>query len=170
MNLEKIRRDISFIGKAIENHDEIVSNLIDARWRHDMIVALPELGVARDPRTSQPTVISPADMQVNIEGLEKQRQAAETVAVQLTGASDMDGARQTYLDMLGAYQRLGSLRELERLSSVGFENALEEAGKIVGGIPHATKGALAHLENAVAPINTEISRIERVPSGMVLPS
>lgn len=182
MDIEQIRRDVALVGKAIDEHDALLGLLIESRWRHDMIGELPALGrttqKVTDPRTGEPrnvqVSITPADMRQNIEGLEQQRAAAETVAKRFTGADSMDGAREFYADILTTYQRVGSLRELERMVAVGFgkaiTEALDEAADAGADLATLRANATAKLETLVTRLNTNISAIERIPSGLVLPS
>lgn len=176
MNLEKIRRDVTLVGKAIESHDEIVGNIVESRWKHDMISEMPELGAARD-RSGQVRVIPSSELRQNLEDLEKQRVVAERVATRLTGTADMDGARGVYLDVLTAYQRVGSLRELERMLWAGSNQAREEA--LSQGLEWFTesdgdvtipelKAAVSRLEKAASVLDTEVSLVDRVQYSLSL--
>jgi hypothetical protein len=174
MNIEQIRRDVTLLGKAVDNHDELVNNITESRWRHDMIVEMPELGRARHPGTGETVIISPAEMRENIAELEQQREAAERVAARLTGAENMDGARAVYLNVLTAYQRVGSLRELARMVELDYKNAREEMEKLGFETRACLSAAIQKAEERLATdaqtLNMGVSVIERPSSGILLPS
>lgn len=167
MDLEKIREQVVLLGKAIENYEELVNNVADARWRFEMVRKCPELGITRNPYSKEMVQITPDDLRKNIEELEKQKKAAAEVLMYLTSTESVDAARQAYLDLFTAYQRVGGLRELERMVAAGFPNALEEAereGRMRDDdetFEQRIESAKQHLAEVAERVQTpEVSRID----------
>lgn len=128
LDFEKTRELVSYIGSSIEIYDNLTKKLQEARFNFEMLVQKPERGIGHDQRGREVRT-TPQDMADNIQALSLERTDIAKIIFDVTGATTMDGARQVYLNVLSAYQRVGSLRELRRLYDLGFTKALDEAAQ-----------------------------------------
>lgn len=174
--MENIREQVTLIGATIEQYDELTTNIVSARVKFEMLSLDPELGrsMQMTPRGPQEVVTTPSDIRENIMHLERQRATARGALKIVTGAEDVDGARQVYLDLLSAYQRLGGLRELDRMVEMGFPTARKEANESNLGLPVAREEAITEARAKLAAVAASVPtpRLIELPaeSAIVLPT
>lgn len=174
INLENVRETVTMIGHAVESVDELTKKIVEARWQFEMVKRNPKLGEVRHPQTGQVVhTYTAKEFASNVAKLTEERTMAIDALLGLTGADSVDSARVNYLSLVTAYQRLGSLRELQNMVNAGFAKAREEAAAqdIIDGpeFTQAIENAKAHL-HAVASTLTipalEVPLIETASTGM----
>lgn len=127
LDFENVREQVSYIGEAVTMYDELTKKVMEARFNYRMLALNPDRGIGMDRQTGKPVRTTPDEMAKNVEFLAKEREDIAKIIFEVTGATTMDGARQAYLDILSAYQRVGGLREMYKLVRAGFRKAIEEA-------------------------------------------
>lgn len=155
--MEEIREKVLLISKAIEQYDAITSDIVEARWRYQVLARNPHLG-----RTGR-EIVAPKDLADNIAHLETQRASVEEVLLATTGAASVDAARDVFLQVMALYQRQGALRELQALANAGTPEASGEVQKQFGdtGLQGMTD-ALARLKGQL------VEQASRLPEVSVL--
>jgi hypothetical protein len=124
--LETVREQVALITKAIEQMDSATSDMIEARWRMEMVGREPSLG------RTQRGIVTVDDLATNITTLAKTRDTALAVLLFLTGTESADEAREAFLRLISAYQRFGEVIEIKRMVMVGSLEARERAAKEFG--------------------------------------
>lgn len=121
INLEQLRENILLIQKSIEIHDSVTEAIVDNRIKYEALKRMPHLGNTRNG------VTTPAEIKSAIDNLRIQQVEHADIVKSLTQTESVDAARQVYLDLITAFQRVGQLRELERLVIAGYPAAIKEA-------------------------------------------
>lgn len=116
---EKIREKIALLALAIEKVDEATQKVIHLRHNFEVVRRSSEKIHERDPRTNQIRVLTPDMLQQRIKGAEQEADEAKAVLLYLTGRETMEEARAAYLNLLTAYHRWGTLREMVRQIDLG---------------------------------------------------
>lgn len=163
ITLEQIRENVSLMQAAIEQLDELVRNINDARWKFEMLSRRPELGGA----PNDPNRITPGTLLANMLRLSDQRFAAGDILCLFTGAATVEEARERYLDLYAAYQRYTQLVELRTLKEVGAPlKATDEYEMLAGSatISEAIDLAWGTLLNRAERFQPGLPQISEVPS------
>lgn len=143
--------------------DDITDRLAEQRFMLEMFRRYPEKGNSRDGRT-----MMTADQVLNsITALETERKDVLPILYSFTNADSEEEARETYMDVLSAYQRWFSLKEQFRLRSVGY--SLEELDN------RRFNGTMEELETMIDKAKTVLDKMAEnltinEPSNLVLPS
>jgi len=121
--LEQVRRQVNTLGFAIEKVDEMNAKVVEMRWQYEML--------RRDPALGQQArgTVTPDKHLTTLRDMERQRDNAETVAMYLAGTPGINEAREAYMDLLTAFQRVGLLKQIGYQISNGFAEALEQGRK-----------------------------------------
>lgn len=125
--LENVREKILTIKRAINEHDDIVDNVAESRFKLEQLRRRPEYGQqterGKDGKPVRVTVLTPEQLKISIESLETERALAEEIVVYLTGREDCDGldaVRDAFTSLLVAHTRVVDIKEqLGRLGVVG---------------------------------------------------
>ena len=172
INLEQVRETVTMIGHAVEAVDELTKKIVESRWQFEMVKRNPKLGEVRHQGQLVHTYVA-KDFAQNVEKLTEERAQAIDALLALTGADSVDAARVQYLSLVTAYQRLGSLRELQNMVAAGFAKAREEAAAqdIIDGAEFTTAiaSAKAHLLTVASTLvipPMEVPLIETPSKGM----
>lgn len=165
INLEQVRETVTLIGHAVEQVDELTKKIVESRWQFEMVKRNPKLGEVHHQGQLVHTYVA-KDFAQNVEKLTEERAQAIDALVALTGAPDVDAARTSYLSLVTAYQRLGSLRELQTMVNAGFAKAREEAAAqdILDGSEFTTAVATAkaHLASVAATIQIPAMEVPQI--------
>jgi hypothetical protein len=159
-DLEQVREVVTLIQHAVEEVDSLTKNTIEARWKYEMVSRDPKLGISRDPRNGQPITFEAKDFYQNIEALSAERDTAIESLKALTGAPTVDAARMSYLRLVTAYQRVGSIRELTTLVEANYPKAREEAAA----------QDLISADERYAAVTDAIDHLKQVFSSITVPA
>lgn len=122
--LESIRETVHTLAYFIEQVDDLTKNIVESRWKYELLRRDASLGAVATPRG--PQMVTAEQMKAQYEKLARERTVAEAALMDIVGVSSVDAARAAYLNLVTHYQRVGSLRELERMDAAGFPKAHEE--------------------------------------------
>jgi hypothetical protein len=149
-----VRDKIQVIRTVITKYDEVSEQLADARFRMEMLRRRPELGTKQE-NGQLITVATAAAYQQGIQELEKERVTIGDILLYLAGKDSVDAAREAYLDLLGAFNRLGKLREESRLLAAGYTPMeIDLDGDQVETLPARMQQAQETLDRISAGVDT----------------
>lgn len=126
IQMEQIRGTVLLLQKSIEIIDGVSEAIAENRIKFEALRRMPQLG-----QTPQ-GLLTPDKLKGAIDGLLDQQREHEEIVKYLTGAETVEAAREAYLRLLTAFQRVTTLLELDRMVAAGFPGAIKEGTEAYG--------------------------------------
>jgi hypothetical protein len=120
-----VRDKIQLFRVLFTQYDELSETIAADRYKFEMLRMKPELGikVGRGPDgTPQPHVAIDAEMvRAKLESDADEREVLEKIIITVTNSADLDEAREKYLNLLAAFNRVGKFKEQRSLLVAGYQ-------------------------------------------------
>lgn len=148
----RVRQKLRIIGYAVSQLDNITDRIAESRFKFEYFRRNPKMGM-REVEGEMVAVVSSSGLKQEIEQLKEERESYLPILLHYTNTEDEDSARQVYMDLFAAFNRLGKLREQDRLVSAGFTlNELE--------LPFLEEEAGLSLTEALSRAETKLAEVD----------